>query len=87
MTFAEIQEKDSQYILNTYARNPLAIDHGKGATLYGVDGKKYIDFTSGIGVNSLGYGNETWVQGHHGPGAEAGAYFKPVLYRARPPAC
>lgn len=62
MTFAEIQEKDSQYILNTYARNPIAIDHGKGATLYGVDGKKYIDFTSGIGVNSLGYGNETWVQ-------------------------
>ena len=62
MTFAEIQEKDSQYILNTYARNPIAIDHGKGATLYSVDGKKYIDFTSGIGVNSLGYGNETWVQ-------------------------
>ena len=85
MTFAEIQEKDSQYILNTYARNPLAIDHGKGATLYGVDGKKYIDFTSGIGVNSLR--QRDLGAGHHGPGAEAGAYFKPVLYRARPPAC
>ena len=61
MTFAEIQEKDSQYILNTYARNPLAIDHGKGATLYGVDGKKYIDFTSGIGVCSIGYANPKWA--------------------------
>ena len=62
MTFAEIQEKDSQYILNTYGRNPVAIDHGKGATLYSVEGRKYIDFTSGIGVCSLGYGNEAWVQ-------------------------
>lgn len=62
MTFAELQKKDSQYILNTYTRNPIAIDHGKGATLYGIDGTKYIDFTSGIGVNSLGYGNEAWVQ-------------------------
>ena len=62
MTFEELKAQDSQYILNTYGRNPIDIDHGQGATLYSLDGQKYIDFTSGIGVCSLGYGNDTWVQ-------------------------
>ena len=62
MTFEELKQQDSQYILNTYGRNQIAIDHGEGATLYSIDGKKYIDFTSGIGVTCLGYGNEAWVQ-------------------------
>jgi len=48
--------------MDTYARFPVAISHGKGATLYDFDGKAYIDFASGIGVNSIGYGNEAWVQ-------------------------
>ena len=51
-----------QYILHTYKRNPVAIDHGKGAKLYDTEGKEYIDFTSGIGVCSLGYGNEAWAK-------------------------
>lgn len=62
MTFEELKAQDSQYILNTYGRNPIDIDHGQGATLYSLDGQKYIDFTSGIGVCSLGYGNDAWVQ-------------------------
>ena len=62
MTFEELKNQDSQYILNTYGRNQIAIDHGEGATLYSLDGKKYIDFTSGIGVTCLGYNNEAWVQ-------------------------
>jgi len=46
----------------TYARFDAAIASGKGATLRDVYGKEYFDFTSGIGVNSLGYGHEGWVK-------------------------
>lgn len=61
MTFTELKELDSQYIIETYARNPIAIDHGQGATLYDADGREYIDFASGIGVNSVGTAHPQWV--------------------------
>ena len=60
MTFEELQALDKQYVMQTYGRFPAAIDHGKGATLWDVAGREYIDFASGIGVNSVGYGNEAW---------------------------
>jgi acetylornithine/N-succinyldiaminopimelate aminotransferase len=50
-----------QYIMGTYGRFPVAIDHGQGATLYDPEGNAYIDFTSGIGVTALGYGHQPWV--------------------------
>ncbi len=62
MTFDEVKALDQEYVMQTYARNPVAIDHGKGATLYDTEGKKYIDFTSGIGVCALGYANEAWAK-------------------------
>ncbi len=43
---------------NTYARSLLLIDHGKGSWLFDADGNKYLDFGSGIAVNSLGHGRE-----------------------------
>jgi len=51
-----------QYVMGTYGRFPIAISHGQGAKLYDFAGRQYIDFASGIGVNSLGYGNPAWVQ-------------------------
>lgn len=51
-----------QYVANTYARFPLMIERGEGVCVYDENGKKYLDFTSGIGVNSLGYGDKEWVQ-------------------------
>ena len=60
MTFEELKALDSQYVMQTYGRFQVDIDHGKGATLWNSAGRKYIDFTSGIGVNSVGYGNEKW---------------------------
>lgn len=57
----EIKARDRQYILGTYARNDLCIEKGAGASCYSPEGKKYIDFSSGIGVNSLGYSDEGWV--------------------------
>ena len=62
MNFEQIKALDEQYVLQTYGRNPVAIDHGKGATLWDTEGKQYVDFTSGIGVCSLGYANETWAK-------------------------
>lgn len=62
MDFNEIKAKDNEYIMNTYTRFNTCIVSGKNATLYGMDGKQYIDFTSGIGVNSVGYADENWVK-------------------------
>jgi hypothetical protein len=61
VTFAELKALDETYVMHTYGRFPVDIDHGQGATLYSLSGRKYIDFTSGIGVNSLGYGNPKWM--------------------------
>ena len=54
LTFEELKQLDEQYVVQTYSRNPIAIDHGQGATLYDLEGKEYIDFASGIGVLSVG---------------------------------
>jgi acetylornithine/N-succinyldiaminopimelate aminotransferase len=61
MTFEEIRQLDDTYVMHTYGRFPVAFDHGKGATLYDVNGKSYIDLTAGIGVNCLGHDNPKLV--------------------------
>jgi len=60
MTSNEIKSLDAQSVMQTYGRFDVVIDHGVGATLSSPEGKEYIDFTSGIGVNSIGYGNKKW---------------------------
>ena len=52
------QELDEKYILPTYARADVEFVSGKNARLVDANGKKYIDFTAGIGVISVGHGNE-----------------------------
>jgi len=61
MTSNEIKNLDAQYVMQTYGRYDAVIERGEGATLYGPEGKEYIDFTAGIGVNSIGYGNKKWA--------------------------
>ena len=61
MTSKEMKALTGQYVMNTYGRFDVAIDHGEGSRLYDPEGKEYIDFASGIGVTSLGYGDEDWV--------------------------
>ncbi len=61
MTSNEMINLDKGCVMQTYGRFPVAIDHGEGATLYSPEGKAYIDFASGIGVNCLGYGNQSWL--------------------------
>ena len=62
MTSQEIKNLTHQYIMNTYGRFPVAIDHGRGARLYDPEGREYVDFTSGIGVTDLGYGYQPWAE-------------------------
>jgi len=62
MSFEELKARDHEYVMQSYGRFDVAIDHGKNATLWDVEGKEYIDFTSGIGVCCLGYGNEDWAK-------------------------
>ncbi len=61
MNSEQLLALDKEHVMQTYGRFPLALDHGEGATLYSPEGRAYIDFASGIGVNCLGYGNEKWL--------------------------
>ena len=62
MTHEELVALDHQYTMQTYGRFDVDLDHGKGATLWDLAGKEYIDFAAGIGVCSIGYGNEKWAE-------------------------
>ncbi len=62
MNFEDIKNDEQQYMMHTYGRFQTAIVSGKGATAKDAEGKEYIDFTSGIGVNCLGYCDEGWVK-------------------------
>ena len=57
----DIRELDKKYVANTYNRFPPVLVSGRGATFTDADGKKYIDFGSGIGVNSFGAADPEWV--------------------------
>ena len=60
--YQEIVEREQKYLLNTYARYPLAIARGKGVYVYDVDGKRYLDFLTGLGVNALGHAHPRIVK-------------------------
>lgn len=55
-----IFEKDQSYVANTYARFPLCLKSGKGSVLYDESGKRYIDMSSGIAVNTFGVSDDEW---------------------------
>lgn len=57
---SNIIDKVENNIIHTYNRYQIALDSGSGMYLYDVEGKKYLDFGSGIGVFALGYGNKEY---------------------------
>ena len=61
MTFEQVKSQDQAYILHTYGRVDAALVKGRNARAWDVDGKEYIDFTAGIGVNALGYSDPEWT--------------------------
>ncbi|MGA3056075.1 MAG: aspartate aminotransferase family protein [Candidatus Korobacteraceae bacterium] len=62
LKYEEIVALEQKYLLNTYARYPLAIARGKGVYVYDVDGRRYLDFLSGLGVNALGHAHPRIVK-------------------------
>ncbi len=61
MTFQEIKDQDQKYIMHTYGRVDVALVKGSNARAWDETGKEYMDFTSGIGVNCLGYSDPQWA--------------------------
>jgi acetylornithine/N-succinyldiaminopimelate aminotransferase len=61
-TFEQIAELERQYLLQTYNRYPVVLARGKGVFLWDIEGKKYLDFVSGIGVNALGHAHPRIVK-------------------------
>lgn len=60
--FEQIAELERRYLLQTYNRYPVAFERGKGVFLYDLEGKKYLDFVSGLGVNALGHAHQRIVK-------------------------
>jgi acetylornithine/N-succinyldiaminopimelate aminotransferase len=49
-----VVEVEREYVLQNYARHPLVLVRGDGPWMWDADGKRYLDFIAGIGVNALG---------------------------------
>ena len=58
----QIAALERQYLLQTYSRYPVLLQRGKGVFLFDIEGKKYLDFVSGIGVNALGHAHPRIVK-------------------------
>ena len=61
MNSSEIIEKYNSAVVRSYGRLDLALESGSGAAGIDADGRRYIDFGSGIGTNSLGYADSAWA--------------------------
>lgn len=55
-------EEDKEFIANTYKRFNVVIESGSGAIFKDINGKEYIDFSSGIGTNIFGVCDELWTK-------------------------
>ena len=62
MDSEKVIKRDGEYVLHTYNRNPIVLEKGHGLRAIGPEGQQYLDFTSGIGVNSLGYCDLDWAE-------------------------
>ena len=54
-TFDELVALDAEHVMGTYARLPVAFVRGEGTWLFDTEGKRYLDFLSGLAVTSLGH--------------------------------
>jgi predicted acetylornithine/succinylornithine family transaminase len=58
----QIADLEKRFLLPTYNRYPVAFERGKGVFLYDFEGKKYLDFVAGLGVNALGHSHPRIVK-------------------------
>lgn len=60
--FERLVQLEQRYLLQTYARYPLALVKGKGVYLWDSEGGKYLDLVGGLGVNALGHAHPRIVK-------------------------
>ena len=61
-SFEEIADLERRHLLQTYNRYPVALARGKGVFLYDLEGRRYLDFVAGLGVNALGHAHPRIVR-------------------------
>ncbi|HKY72390.1 MAG TPA: acetylornithine transaminase [Nitrospira sp.] len=61
MPTEELKQSAEQYLMGTYARQPISIVRGRGSRVYDLEGREYVDFVGGIAVNVLGHGHPDLV--------------------------
>ena len=62
MTLADLQSLERDYVMHTYARNPVEFVRGEGTRLYDAEGNEYLDFLAGIAVVSIGHSHPVLVE-------------------------
>ncbi|MDH5726255.1 MAG: aminotransferase class III-fold pyridoxal phosphate-dependent enzyme, partial [Nitrospira sp.] len=62
MPTEELKDDAAKYLMQTYSRQPISIVRGRGAKVYDLEGREYLDFVGGIAVNVLGHGHPDLVQ-------------------------
>ncbi len=55
MNTQEIMDLDKKFVMQTYGRQPIVLSHGKGAEVWDIDGKSYLDCFAGVAVNNVGH--------------------------------
>lgn len=58
----QLIQEGQAVVMNTYGRLPMALAKGKGSWVWDVEGNKYLDFVTGIAVNSLGHNHPAVVK-------------------------
>ena len=66
MNTNELIEAEDKYFINTFTRQPIVLDHGKGVKVWDKDGNEYIDMFAGIAVNALGHAHPKLVNALQG---------------------
>ena len=59
---AEVTRREHDFLLQTYSRYPLVIERGRGVFVFDLNGKRYLDFVAGLGVNALGHAHPRIVK-------------------------
>src|SRR5437870_13414039 len=62
MLTEELMQGAQKYLMDTYARYPLALARGKGTRVYDVEGREYLDFLAGVAGNVLGHCHQKVTQ-------------------------
>jgi predicted acetylornithine/succinylornithine family transaminase len=62
LALTDLQALEREYVMGTYARNPVEFVRGEGCRLWDADGNEYLDFLAGISVVQIGHAHPSWVE-------------------------